>query len=309
MEVIATGITPIILLLAGGQILRRRALTDAVFWAGLSWVSYWVFTPALFVTSIAGADLDAVSPVPLTLSVGIPTLLTAALAYGAAFLSRADGPQLTSVMQGSIRINTYVGLLFASALHGQTGVATFALASAVVVPLVNLICVTTLSVHGTRHNSSASVALWKDLATNPLILACVLGLALNLSGATIPQIVQTTIDMIASPALVVGTLIAGAALRFTFHARDLLDVGIASLLKLIALPLAAGAVALTLGITGATLTSIILITSVPTAPSAAILAAQMGGDTRLMAAITGIQTVLATATIPLALLIACPPAA
>jgi predicted permease len=99
-------------------------------------------------------------------------------------------------------------------------------------------------------------------------------------------------------------MVAGAALRFTFRPRDLIDVGTAALLKLVALPLAAMSIALAFGVTGATLTSIILITAVPTAPSATVLASRMGGDTRLMAAITGVQTVLAVATIPLLLLLA-----
>jgi malonate transporter len=304
MYVIATGIAPILLLLGGGLTLRRRVLTDASFWSGLSWVSYWVFTPALFITSIGSADLDAVSPGPLALSIGIPTLLVSVLSLGAALLTRADGPRLTSLMQGSIRINTYVGLVFASALHGQEGVATFALASAIVVPLVNVICVTALSVHGIRNTERKRPALWRDLASNPLILACAVGLILNLGGIVIPVMLQTMIDMVAAPALVVGTLIAGAALRFTFRLRDLVDVGVGALLKLVVLPLTAMSIALAFGITGAALTSIILITAVPTAPSATILASLMGGDTPLMAAITGAQTVLSIATIPLLLLLA-----
>ena len=304
MDVITTGIAPIILLLGGGLILRRRVLTDVGFWSGLSWVSYWVFTPALFLTSIGDADLTAVSAGPLALSVGIPTLVVAALSFGAALLARADGPQLTSLMQGSIRINTYVGLVFASALHGQEGVATFALASAVVVPLVNVICVTTLSLYGRQDTGRRRRSLWRDLASNPLILSCLAGVALNLGGIAMPALLQTTIEMIAAPALAVGTMVAGAALRFTFRPRDLIDVGTAALLNLVALPLAAMSIALAFGVTGATLTSIILITAVPTAPSATVLASRMGGDTRLMAAITGVQTVLAVATIPLLLLLA-----
>ncbi|WP_194764939.1 AEC family transporter [Microbacterium sp. UFMG61] len=304
MDVITAGIAPIILLLGGGLILRRRVLTDVGFWSGLSWVSYWVFTPALFLTSIGGADLTAVAAGPLALSVGIPTLVVAALSFGAALLTRADGPQLTSLIQGSIRINTYVGLVFASALQGREGVATFALASAVVVPLVNVICVTTLSLFGQHDTERRRLALWRDLASNPLILSCLAGVALNLGGIAMPSLLQTTIEMIAAPALVVGTMVAGAALRFTFRLRDLIDVGTAAVLKLVVLPLAALSIALAFGITGATLTSIILITAVPTAPSATVLASRMGGDTRLMAAITGVQTVLAIVTIPLLLLLA-----
>lgn len=303
MDVISNGITPIVLLLGGGLLVRRRFLTDERFWAGLSWMSYWVFTPALFITSIGEADLGVVAPGPLLLSVAIPILLVAALAFGAARLTRANGPQLTSLMQGSIRINTYIGLVFASALHGQAGVATFALASAIVVPLVNLVCVTTLSIHGAADAPRPPSSLWRDLATNPLILACAVGLLINVTDIRMPGFLQTSLEMVASPALVAGTLIAGAALRFTFRLRDLLDIGIASVLKLALLPLAAMSIAIAVGTTEPTLTSIVLITAVPTAPSAYILAARMGGDTRLMAAITGAQTVLATATIPLMLLL------
>ncbi len=70
-------------------------------------------------------------------------------------------------------------------------------------------------------------------------------------------------------------------------------------MKLAALPLLA--MALALGMSGAALTSVGLISAVPTAPSAYVLALRMGGDTRLMAAITGTQTVLAIVTIPLML--------
>lgn len=48
------------------------------------------------------------------------------------------------------RVNTYIGLIFATALHGQEGVATFALATAVVVPPVNIICVNTLAAYGDK---------------------------------------------------------------------------------------------------------------------------------------------------------------
>ncbi len=70
------------------------------------------------------------------------------------------------------------------------------------------------------------------------------------------------------------------------------------------MPLGAAAIALPLGTTGATLTSIILIAAVPTALSAYVLARRMGGDTRLMASIAGVQTILAVATLPAILLLA-----
>ena len=66
-----------------------------------------------------------------------------------------------------------------------------------------------------------------------------------------------------------------------------------------AVPLTAGATAHALGAEGALLASIVLICAVPTAPSSYVLASRMGGDTRLMASITGVQTLLAIVTLPI----------
>lgn len=304
MDAVTTAVVPILILLGGGALLRRRVLKNEAFWAGLSWMSYWVFTPALFITSISAADLGAVPAGPLALSVALPITAVAALAWAAAKTARANGPQLTSVVQGAIRINTYIGLTFASALHGTEGVATFALASAIVVPLVNLICVSTLSVYGDTPGHVARTPLWRDLARNPLIIACVIGVGLNVLAIPLPVFARAALEMVATPALACGTLIAGAAVHFTFRRRDLLDITIATVLKLAILPLMAMAIAVPLGVAGAALASVVLICAVPTAPGASVLAQRMGGDTRLIAAITGIQTVLALVTMPLMLALA-----
>ena len=298
MSLLAAAIVPILLLLAGGAVIRRWFVADPVFWRGLEWMSYRVFTPALFISSIAGADLRAVPIGPLALSVATPIAVAAGLILALGRPLRADGPQLTSMLQGAIRINTYIGLIFATALHGVDGTATFALASAIVVPLVNVICVSVLARIGDRRGSQRRAPLWRALVENPLIQGVAIGLALNLTGIALPAFVSSTLSLLAAPALVCGTLISGAAMHLSFRRRDVLDIGITAIVKLVALPLGAAAIALSLGVEGPTLTSIVLICAVPTAPSAYVLASRMGGDTRLMASITGVQTVLALVSVP-----------
>lgn len=303
MNLVTSAIVPIVLILAAGVLLRRRFLTEPGFWRGLEWMSYRVFTPALFITSIANTDLTVVPIGPLLLSLAAPIVLVAGLVVALRRPLRANGPQLTSLVQGSIRINTYIGLIFATALHGHEGVATFALASAIVVPLVNVICVSALAAYGEKSSSLRHIPVWREFLENPLIQGCVIGLTLNLVGLPLPDFIAATLSMLAAPALACGTLIAGAALHFTLRKRDVLDIGVSTILKLIVLPAAAAAIAIPLGTTGATLTSIVLICAVPTAPSAYVLASRMGGDTRLMASITGSQTILAVVTLPVVLVL------
>lgn len=298
MSLLATAIVPILFLLGAGAAIRQWFVRDPGFWRGLEWMSYRVFTPALFVSSIAATDLGVVPFGPLALSVAAPILAVAGLIFALRPLLRANGPQLTSLLQGSIRINTYIGLIFATTLHGTEGTATFALASAIVVPLVNVICVSTLARFGERDAGARRAPIWRELLENPLIQGVVIGLVLNATGIELPVVISSTLALLAAPALVCGTLISGAAMHLTFRRRDVLDVGVTAILKLFALPLSAAAIAISLGVDGPTLTSVVLISAVPTAPSAYVLASRMGGDTRLMASITGVQTILALASMP-----------
>jgi predicted permease len=283
VPLVITAILPVVLLLSLGAILRRRVVPAEAFWRGLERLTYYVFTPALFVGSISVADLSAVPALPLAASVGAPIAVVAGLVLPMRRLLRIDGPALTSLLQGSVRINTYVGLVFASALHGGPGVAVFALATAVLVPLVNVICVSVLAVHGARTGAGPRGRVWRELALNPLILSCAAGLALNLGGLRLPEFLTSLLGMLAGPAIACGALIAGASI------------------VLLAVPLGAALLATQLGVSGDAYGIVVIISSVPTAPSAAVLAARLGGDVRLMAAITGVQTLLAAGTIPLVL--------
>ena len=178
--------------------------------------------------------------------------------------------------------------------------AGFALAAAVMVPLVNVVCVSVLAVHGDR-GKGVRPRLLREIVGNPLIQGCAVGLALNLLGIELPAFLATVLDMLAAPAVACGTLAVGAAIVFRIDRRDAVDIASTSVVKLIAMPLGAAALATALGITGPMLTAIVVISALPTAPSAYVLAGRMGGDTRLMASLTGAQTVLSIVSLPLIL--------
>ncbi|MGL5818911.1 MAG: AEC family transporter [Phycicoccus sp.] len=299
MNVVLDAVVPVVLLLGLGWLLRRWFLTDPAVWSGLEWLGYRLFTPALFVGAIAATDLDAVPAGPLLVSLVTPVLVTTAVVIATWRALRADGPRVTSLLQGSIRLNTYVGLLLASALYGDEGLATFALACAIMVPLVNLVSVVALARYGDGGPGGRRPTLWRELLTNPFLQGCGGGLALGLLGVDLPGPVAVWLGQLAAPAVACGTLVAGAALTFRLRVRDAVDIGVVTVIKLAMLPLAAAGIAVSLGVTGAVLGAVVIVCALPSAPSAFVLAGRMGGDTRLMASITGVQTVLAIVTVPL----------
>jgi predicted permease len=195
---ILNAIIPVALLITFGWALRRRGtLRDRAFWDRLEHVTYVVFSPTLFVSAIARADLGVVEPLPMV-GVLLGSTLVVAVALLATRRSLAmDGPAFTSVVQGGVRLNAYVGLIVAASLYGSTGAAVFALAAAVLVPAVNVVCVAVLVRHGSHGAGMRSLPY--QLATNPLILGCAAGLVINLGVFPCPRPYSTPPRFSAKP--------------------------------------------------------------------------------------------------------------
>src|SRR3546814_122455 len=87
----------------------------------------------------------------------------------------------TSAGQGATGQNTDIGIAAAEPLYGHDGIALAAVGIAAVIPLVNALSVWFLTrMIGDRPAGLAVVA--RSMARNPIILACLLGIALNATG-------------------------------------------------------------------------------------------------------------------------------
>lgn len=303
MTAILNAIVPVAILITLGWALRRRdILGGRAFWDQLEHLTYVVFSPALFVSSIARADLAIVDPVPMLGALMGSTLVVAAALLALRRSLGMDGPAFTSVVQGSVRLNTYVGLIIAASLHGTTGVAVFALAAAILVPMVNVVCVSVLVRHGSQ--GARMRTLPRHLATNPLILGCAAGLVINVGGLPVPSSLLDTAAILGYAALATGMLCVGAALTWQSHPLAGRALVVSTTAKLVALPLIAAGLCHLCGIHGVASTVVILIQGLPTAASAYVLARRLGGDAPLMSSITAGQTAAALVTLPLILQLA-----
>jgi hypothetical protein len=195
-------------------------------------------------------------------------------------------------------MNTYIGLALAAALYGETGLAAAAVAVAVIVPVVNILCVGSLARFGAGGRMTAPGTA-AQLARNPLILACLVGLGLQWSGLGLPPVLAPMLDILGRAALALGLLAVGAGLDFTALKGAGRVAAATSALKLLALPGLTGLLCLAFGVGGVAAAVAVLFNGLPTATSAYILARQLGGDHRLMAGLITLQTALAIASLPL----------
>ena len=77
----------------------------------------------------------------------------------------------------------------------------------------------------------------KQTMNNPLIISILLGLAVNLSGISLPESLQDSLALIAKPAIPLALYILGASLAFYQVRQELTFISIACTSKLILLPI------------------------------------------------------------------------
>jgi predicted permease len=211
-----------------------------------------------------------------------------------------DAAGFTSLYQGSVRFNVYVGLAASATLYGSLGLAVGAVVMAIMIPLLNLCCVLVFSVftHKTGNISSSFLAITK----NPLIISSLLGLLLNQTGVGFPVVLEPVADLLSRMALPLGLLSVGAGLSFRVLVKSGKEIGWASFIKLGLMPIVAFALCAVLALDVESAEIIWLYAALPTATSSYILARQLGGDAPMMAAIITGQTLISMISIPVVLI-------
>ncbi|EHL99895.1 transporter, auxin efflux carrier family protein [Acetobacteraceae bacterium AT-5844] len=296
---ILLALLPVTLLIALGYWLRRRAFLAEAFWPQAERLGYFILLPSLFLHGLATARLQSLPVGSLVGTLMIALVVVAAIVVALRPLLRVDGAAFTSVFQGSVRFNNYVAVTVAAGLFGAQGIAMAAICNAAIVPTVNILCVLVFARFGKAGLNARGIA--RQIVSNPLVLACAAGIALQGSGLGLPPGLEPALRALGAASLPLGLLCVGAALDFGTARSWLGPVMASSAIKFLLMPVVTLGTALAMGLSGTALVTALLFQTMPTASSAYILARQLGGDAPLMAGITATQTVLAAAAIPLVL--------
>ena len=297
MTTLLLALWPLFALIVAGYFLRLRAFPSEEFWPGAERINYFVLFPALLFSSLATAPLDN----PALPQLAGAVMLGLGLAWvGLLIAKRLRGwsaGRFGAITQGVLRFNTYLGLAAVGSLFGKEGLALAALMLALMVPTVNVMSVWAL----TAERGVSVRGLLLPIAKNPLILACLTGALVNLSGLGLPGGTDRLLGLLAAASLPLGLLCVGAALKPQELGGEIPALGWNCAVRLLAVPLLAHGVAVVLGLPAMETTILVLFFALPTAPPAYVLTRQLGGDSHLMAGIITLQTLLAAASLPLVL--------
>src|SRR5260221_10899936 len=183
-------ILPNFVLIVIGLVLARRFDFRRDFWDGLEKLVYYVLFPALLFRSLALARIDFAATGTLVVAALLFTLAGFVLSVAAGPLFALEPKLLATGSQCGYRFNTYVGLAIAGSLYGTPGVALAALLLGVMIPLANFLAVAMLATHGER-------GFVYELATHPLLVSSLAGLAWNPARLPLPGFPEQTLNLFA----------------------------------------------------------------------------------------------------------------
>jgi len=138
----------------------------------------------------------------------------------------------------------------------------------------------------------------RELVRNPLILSTAAGLLANVLGLHLPEAVATTLHRIGLAALPLGLMAVGAGLQFR-GLREAPRFAAAMLtIRHAVLPAISIGLALWLALPEAQRTIVLAFAALPTASSAYVLAARMGGNGPYVAGVVTLSTLVGMVGIP-----------
>ncbi|HVK95499.1 MAG TPA: AEC family transporter [Noviherbaspirillum sp.] len=273
-----------------GFLLMRHADWGTQFWSGLEKLVYYFLFPALLFSTTSRTAFDFGNTGKMLQAALIATVCAVALGWLAKPLFRSGPMLFESGVQTAFRFNSYMALAIASRLSGEQGTSLMALIIGFAVPLCNM-----AAVHALVHKSGG---LLRELAKNPLLIATAAGMAFNLLGLHLPEIVGATLSRMANASLALGLITVGAGLRLSglHEAKGIAAYFLA--VKLLALPAIGLALGSWLALPPLQLQVLVAFCALPTASSAYVLAARMGGNGPFVAFLISASTVLSVLTLP-----------
>jgi malonate transporter and related proteins len=290
---------PDIVTIALGFVLFKTGFLKRDVWDAAEKLVYFVLFPALLFTAVAKSPLDPKAASTLILA----SLAISACGIAWGWLARpllASKPAMRQIWAGcaqtAFRFNSYVALSLASRLddHGQAA-AFFALIIAFNVPLCNAAAVIALA---SQRPEEHHVPLWKELASNPLILATVGGLVFKLLGLSLPDLAWTTLQRLGQAALVLGLMAVGAGLSWSGAKSGAPVMAWMLASRTLVLPAIAWTLIMLLPLDPLARSVLIVFAALPTASSAYILATRMGAPGAPVAAVVSIGTLLSVLALP-----------
>ena len=301
-------ILPIFLLAVLGALLKKFGKINDAFIETADWLVFKIALPVMLFLEVAGSSLsDSLNPrliLFLIVSVTLSFLSVSAIVS----VTVRDKTKRGALIQGCCRSNfAILGVPLAVNMFGDKGGETIAIAMPFVILMFNTYSVIILSVFSgdsdKRLNKDTVAGILKNIVTNPLIIAVLLGIPFMLSGIELPAAADKTLTYLSNLTTPLALISLGANFRTDSLKGRVGYALMGALTKTLILPAIAVTAAVLVGLRGPALGVVLICFGAPTAVSSYIMAKKMGNDHELAAQILLLSTMICALTIFLGIFI------
>lgn len=291
---------PIFFVMLAGYLLRKKGLIDGGFVKQANTLVFYVALPVKLFSDVFHTSFDEYFDMRFLLFIVLGTVLSAFGAWVIARVFVKDPLKTGAFVQGAFRGNfLYIGLSLMENITGSIGVKA-PLAIAFIIPLYNILAVIILSLTNTSRKSKVNIrSILKNIASNPMIIAVVLGIIASKIGFIIPVVAERTMGYFVVLATPLALITIGASFKLENSAKNMKATLLASFLKLIIIPTVAVFGAVAMGFNNQDILLVFVLFGVPTATVSYVMTVAMNGDQDLASNIIMMTTLLSNFTLTL----------
>jgi predicted permease len=292
----------VFLVVAAGVVLRRYRFLDEGFIAAANSLVYYILLPALLFHEIGTTDFRQAFSGPLVAGGYAATLATFLLAFLASRALGLGPSETGAFVQGSFRANlAYVGLPIVFTAVGPGGLRKAGILLGLIVPLLNTLSIVALMTpHGAGKGEGIATTasrIARQIATNPIILACLAGIAWSVLKLPLPGMIDRTFRLLTPATLPLSLLCLGGSFSFERARKGFAVAAVAAFLKGVVLTGIGIVLYRWMGLSGEDMRIGVIMLGCPTAVVTYVMAARLQGDTDLAGTIVIVSTVTSVVTI------------
>lgn len=291
---ILNNLFPVFALIGLGALLKHLDLTGEKFLNASDRLVYFIFFPVLLFWKIGASP---------SVDDGATDLIAAAIcAVAVVYLISAVCLKLFKVStfvagsfsQSCYRFNTYAGMAVILNALGETGVSRFGILIGFIIPIINVLAVSTLIWYSGRTIDTRErirITL-HALISNPLIIGCLAGMAYSRFIGTFPIFLDNTFRLTAMVALPMALLSIGGTLTLKNLRTHLNNALLGSVVKLLILPIVGWCFLKAFDASPLSFQVGMLFFALPTSPAIIVLSSQLNSDTEFASAAIVLSTLL-----------------
>lgn len=294
-------VLPVAMVMGLGALFRRIRFLDDETVLRLNSMLYWAALPAFIFRSILGVGREILSNSSLFWALHVSFLLVPAVALVLGRLFTTDRKRLAVSVLTSIRSNNvFMGVPAVMIAMGQPGVEAVSLYLAVGLLGYHFFSVTWAQVVLSGRTKIRSLFdTLEQLLKNPLILACLMGVAGALMGFDkLPYWLDAAVKMVGNTGSGIALIALGASIRFENLGEAMKSTWRDCLFKLFISPALILGVLLAWSIDPLLRNAVVLVSAMPAAVNSFVLAHNMGMDYDYAGKIVTLSTALSVFSLP-----------